>query len=328
MGVFSVKAMDVKALIKTVLMYIAGTALLTSPYWLTVLTRYGITPFVAAFSTGEFNLVTSFAHLLSMSFTDESIVTYINVLAIIGLFYCLFARKWRLVIWFLLIIFVSPRSVNRPLVFPVTIFAAMAVCQIILPEFDRLFIKQDQKSGHKGRKPIPFRYVFIAFSVLFPFLLGFLPPTGGSSALSALTQPELDAMEWVRNNTPEASQFVIIDSANTWGVDRLNEWFPALALRMSLTTVQGTEWLPDHRFEKQKADYYELKKCAQAGLSCLETRLTADNSFGGTHILFSKSDCSTGNGICLANLVLSFQQSENYQKIFENDRVIVFKRQK
>ncbi len=319
-ALFSIHSMRLKTFVKTALIYAAGVALLTSPYWVTVLARGGFSPMMSAFSSGEFNPVTSIARLLSMSFTDETLVNYVNVLAIIGLFYCLFSGKLRLVIWFLLIMFFSPRSVNRPLIFPVTIFASLTVFSLILPELNRLW---DEK---KISKFCPsYGSIFIAFSVLYPFFLGFLSPSGGNSALVSLTKPEREAMQWVKDNTPEDSQFIILDSANTWGADRSNEWFPVLSERKSLTTVQGTEWLPDGQFEKNKNQYNELKSCANKGTACLGSR-AGQYMMDYSHVYLTRSDCASNSGYCLLPLEMSLRESPDYTNIFENDAVLVFKK--
>lgn len=319
-ALFSIPSLRLKTFVKTLLVYAVGVALISAPYWVTVLTRYGISPMLSAFSSGEFNPVTSIARLLSMSFTDESLVNYVNVLAIIGLLYCLFSGKIRLVLWFLLIMFLSPRSVNRPLIFPVTIFASLTVFSIILPELNRLWNEKK-----KNNFSLSYGSIFVAFSVLLPFFMGFLPPSGGNSALEALTKPEREAMQWVKENTPENSQFIILDSAKTWGADRSNEWFPVLSERKSISTVQGSEWLPGRQFEKNKNHYYELKNCANKGTACLKS-WADENNMDYSHVFIARSDCTSNSGYCLLPLEMSLRESEIFKKIFENDDVLVFSR--
>lgn len=319
-ALFSIPSLRLQTFAKTALIYAAGVALLTSPYWVTVLARGGFSPMMSAFSSGEFNLVTSIARLLSMSFTDETLVNYVNVLAIIGLFYCLFSGKIRLVLWFLLIMFTSPRSVNRPLIFPVTIFASIAVFSLILPELNRLW---DEKKKNKCSPS--YGAIFIAFSVLYPFFLGFLPPSGGDSALEALAEPEREAMRWIKDNTPRDSQFVVLDSAITWGADRSNEWFPVFSERKSLTTVQGSEWLPDRQFEKSKNQYYELKNCLTDGIACLES-WSRQNEVDYSHVYITRSDCAPNSGYCLIPVEFALRESQKYEKVFENDIILVYKK--
>ena len=49
-------------------------------------------------------------------------------------------------------------------------------------------------------------------------------------------------MRWVAENTEPGTAFVV-PTEDVWGDDEQSEWFPALAGRQSVGTVQGSEWL-------------------------------------------------------------------------------------
>lgn len=51
-------------------------------------------------------------------------------------------------------------------------------------------------------------------------------------------------MEWVRRSTPPDARFAVL-SDETWARADEAEWFPYLADRVSVVTMQGREWLPD-----------------------------------------------------------------------------------
>jgi len=55
-----------------------------------------------------------------------------------------------------------------------------------------------------------------------------------------------EAMAWVRDETPEDARFVVL-SDEIWSRSDEAEWFPYLTDRISVTTMQGREWLPDWR---------------------------------------------------------------------------------
>ncbi len=57
-------------------------------------------------------------------------------------------------------------------------------------------------------------------------------------------------MAWVDDHAASDSSFLILRPAVPWQINREAEWFPALAQRRSILTVQGSEWLPDHRFDQ------------------------------------------------------------------------------
>jgi hypothetical protein len=80
---------------------------------------------------------------------------------------------------------------------------------------------------------------------------------------------EREAMEWVSHNTPQHSRFLVVTSER-WPVDRSSEWFPVLAQRVSVATVQGAEWLPNGEFARRVEGNDELRTCAVDGVDCLK----------------------------------------------------------
>ncbi len=62
-----------------------------------------------------------------------------------------------------------------------------------------------------------------------------------------LGRGDIQAMEWVGENIPPEASFFVVPSSTWWETDAVGEWFPALAERTNLLTVQGSEWLPDYR---------------------------------------------------------------------------------
>src|SRR5262245_28551346 len=65
--------------------------------------------------------------------------------------------------------------------------------------------------------------------------------------LVALSPDERGAMTWVSHNTPPDSRFLIV-TAEGWPTDKTAEWFPVLAQRVSVDTVQGYEWVAGGAF--------------------------------------------------------------------------------
>jgi hypothetical protein len=329
---FSIKPLKWKNAFLTLTVFFGGVALITSPYWISILSYHGLSPFIAAFSAGDFNPAMSLSRLLLMMFTQETITNYVNVLAIIGLFYCVFARKWEILTWFVLIIFLKPRSAERSLIFPVVIFAAIVLDEIIYPALDKIYKAyrySDESSSGDGRKRkfhIPnFGLIFLTFSILYPFYLGFFNTTVGHPTLSSISKSEIQAMEWVSDNTPTDSKFIVMSPESKWSIDRVAEWFPALAGRKSLITAQGSEWLQDGDFEARKILYHDLKACMGIGEPCLEA-WRENNKMDFSHIYLTKTDCTQFNEPCLNFFAATLVQSEKYITIFENEDSLIFSR--
>ncbi|MBW3630096.1 MAG: hypothetical protein KY464_12455 [Gemmatimonadetes bacterium] len=75
-------------------------------------------------------------------------------------------------------------------------------------------------------------------------------------------------MRWIAQTTSASSRFLVITgngwepfTAWAWGIktgwqdDRVSEWFPVLAERVSVATPQAYEWLPDNAFGTQVLAY-------------------------------------------------------------------------
>jgi hypothetical protein len=55
-----------------------------------------------------------------------------------------------------------------------------------------------------------------------------------------------------------------------WTIDKTAEWFPALAERVSVTTVQGSEWLPNDTFTHLEELNGMAQECAGGDTSCID----------------------------------------------------------
>jgi len=56
-----------------------------------------------------------------------------------------------------------------------------------------------------------------------------------------ITYADIEAMEWVRNNTPSEAKFVVLAR------DQVLEWLPFVAQRTIMNTPFGSEWKPKTR---------------------------------------------------------------------------------
>jgi hypothetical protein len=88
---------------------------------------------------------------------------------------------------------------------------------------------------------------------------------------STLSMPDREAMNWVRENTPGDSRFLVLTGTNAITCDWVLEWFPALTGRRSIFTVQGTEWTKGADFAAYVRSTYEVQRCLTDGdLACLD----------------------------------------------------------
>ena len=55
-----------------------------------------------------------------------------------------------------------------------------------------------------------------------------------------------------------------------WPADKAAEWFPVLARRPSVATVQGREWLPNGSFAKYNTRDELARSCGGQGVRCVD----------------------------------------------------------
>jgi hypothetical protein len=145
----------------------------------------------------------------------------------------------------------------------------------------------------------------LAGVLLFVALIGSIGSYADSSSkLQALNADHIAAMRWVAANTDPGDAFVI-PTEDVWGDDEQSEWFPAIAGRYSLGTVQGSEWLGADGYRGQLANHIEIRDCAAAAASCYESILDGASLFipkGELAGPFSRDDCCAALRETLATL--------------------------
>jgi hypothetical protein len=96
-------------------------------------------------------------------------------------------------------------------------------------------------------------------------------------------------MQWISANIPTQSRFIVITDNNWWD-DPNSEWFPALAERLSVNTVQGFEWMPNQGFIKRITAYDSLRQCVQSSnVKCLDEWQRSSGE-GFTYVFIPKSN--------------------------------------
>ncbi|PWH14609.1 MAG: hypothetical protein DDG60_07600 [Anaerolineae bacterium] len=231
---------------------VAGlVALLSAPWWVMVLVRHGLETILAAASTGQKWL--ALLHLVFFSFTEEPYATLTAVLGLIGLAWQVSRRAWLLPLWLILPFIVEGRSAHLPAVIPLSMLAAVAVLDVVFAALRSLVSTDTVTPLERG-----------IFFYLFLYLL-FSALVFGVEISSARVYPgDQAALAWVRTNTPAEARFLVLTGSRSVSYDPLPEWFPALAKRQSVYTVQGLEWVPGARF------FLTLQRAARAQ-ACLVT---------------------------------------------------------
>ena len=294
--------------------------IVTAPWWVTVIQYHGIEPLLNAAQTGQKSLAV--LNLISFNFTEEVFTTLIAVLGLIGLARGLFHKEYVLPLWLALPFLIEGRSAVLPAAIPLAMLAAIGLIDVILTGLnDRLM----QKTEDTGRVSAVESGVLI-YVLLYLFFS--IYQFGAALSASSLSSSDREAMEWVHQNTPHGSRFLVLTGTNSISCDMVLEWFPALADRQSLYTVQGTEWTQGSNFVSYVQSTYAVQRCLRGGnVQCLDAevpRVEYDYLYVSK---VSRFDCRTVDYKNASYYFLESVRFENdFNKVYESDGVVIFAR--
>jgi len=241
-----------------------------SPWLVAVVTAHGLTPILSAGRTALDPSV-GLGQLLALSFVDTPVLDLITALGVLGIVVRVARGQWMIPVWLFLTMVLDPRAGPTFATVPL----ALSVVPIIGELLQRMVPIQGVGSTLDS-EPMPrLLRSHRAVAVVVTLMLFVALRTASRSAadpggpLHGLAEGHVDAMEWVRENSDRSAQFAII-SGRTWENDYLSEWFPVLAGRTSLATVQGAEWTGIQAFLDRLAMHRQLQACAVRTATCVD----------------------------------------------------------
>jgi hypothetical protein len=217
---------------------------------------------------------------LSLGTTSEPLFPLIATLAFLGMLVSVTTRRFLLPGWWLAIILLDARAFPTFSTVPVAMLAGVGLTDVLLPVVmrplrggvattagaavgeDRLFEGVSSADLLRSWAPV------LVGAFLWYSTTGALMRAGETMVLTALTPDQRTAMEWVREHTPAESRFLVL-SGEAWAVDKTSEWFPVLADRVSVVTVQGYEWAPGGVFAERVQQHDLVQGCANAESTCI-----------------------------------------------------------
>jgi len=304
----------------------AGSALLSAPWWATVIQTHGLGPFLAASATGgsifrSLSLADTISTLAQLGLgTGESVLALIGMLGALGFFFALSMGDWLLPAWWIAIVTLDARQGSTFSTVPIALLAGVAVVQLLLPAMRRVPLATLRRSpGRAGWSPQFVLGLFLVFCTV-SALLRNTPVLGGMRDMGSLSPQERAAMSWVQRRTPANAKFLVI-AGTPWEIDRNSEWLPVLAHRQSVATVQGFEYRPIGEFARKKRQYIDLQGCASWVSRCLQdwSRATGD---GFTHVYIPKSP----DRDCCDLLRYSLERDVSYRMIYDGPGAVLFAR--
>jgi hypothetical protein len=303
-----------------------GAAVLSAPWWATVLAYHGPGPFIAAGATGgsifrALNLadvVETLAH--SGLGTGESVLALIGMLGALGFFYAMTMGDWVLPAWWITIVVMDARQGSSFATIPISMLAGVAVVHLLLPAIRRpLSVTLRRNPGRVRWTPTALLGMFLVFSTVTaltrsPRVIGGLPDLVG------LSPDERAAMAWVERKTPASARLLVV-AGTPWEIDKNSEWLPVLARRVSVATVQGYEWRPLGQFARKKREYIELQGCAWWVSACL-TDWSRATGVWYTHVYLPKP----AHGDCCRLLRYSLDRDPEYRLVYDGPGAALYAR--
>ena len=301
--------------------------LLSLPWWLTIIDRYGTGPFVAAISTAGVNNSGWFERLfilLRYEFTQEPYLPLIAVLSLIGIFQSILSRNILLPAWMILHYLLEPRSGSLYMLIPLVMLTAIGIGTVVSMVLlaNKGVIKRSQPVNSSPINGYAISRVFRPAFPIFILLFIYLMLSAYVSAFFiydrvSLKHADTQVFDWINDNVKRDADFLVITNAEPL-LDPLSEWFPALTERKSLATVFGHEWVPGGNFQTKVSGYEKLQDCSQQTATCLYD-WTDEKNVGFDYVLIKKQ---------LDSSILEYDLKTNpgYSLYFENSALIIYGR--
>lgn len=287
-----------------------GGFLVSSPWWATLLARYGFTVLAnPARSHGNFEVVHAlivvglrrmpflFVQKLigaTYSWTPAALVGLI----VGGLAYLILRRKWILPVWFLLV-FLTIGEPDRFLL----IIGCIAAAELMGSILD--FVSA-QDAGH-NRTNLFVYVTAVCILIAVPVYVAFKTVYADTPTL---TSSLIEMSNWIKSSTPPDGTYLLLDDSN----DR-DEWVPYLTRRTPLVGSWGGEWVGN-----------------LTSLNDLSSKLNvciSDQSYPCVQELILQKKLQVSWLISLTNrpsLNSQINTDPTWQLAFKNDQFIVFGR--
>jgi hypothetical protein len=299
--------------IREMILVALGTAILTAPWWLTVLFHHGLSPFESVIHAGVHE--TLLASIFYSLFSTQGGLPILPILYVIGVMAVVQRRDFLLVAWVFAPFFADPRNAPAIAIFPLAMLAGEGLwflgAGLIQSSPNTI-----ERSNYTNESKSIFYIVVGSFFILLLFLFHASYTSASKLSNISLTQDERETMEWVRENTPAAGRFLLITNSGEINpmTDAYLEWFPVLAERRSQNTLQGLEWVLGPDFYPYSQRLIFLQTCHDA--DCLSDWLEQENE-EVEFFLFEKKRAS-------ANLIESVRSGLSHDVIYESSSAVIF----
>jgi hypothetical protein len=221
--------------------------------------------------------------------------------------------EFLLVFWALFPFLIDPRNAPAIVIFPLLMLVSEGL-YYLNKELIRAASETFPNSGNASRYLSGLAQASLA--IILVYLLYVSYASIPNLVAISLSRSDRETMEWVKENTPPQSRFLLITNTGNISpmIDSYQEWFPALAERQSQNTLQGREWLLGSGFFEYSQALIALQGCPDAG--CLNNWLEEKN-VQVDFVLAQKQHVSH-------TLIDSLRANEHYDLVYETVDAEIF----
>ncbi len=313
-------------------LFVCGVLIVMSPYVFTILHNHGILPLKAALFSGEFDKWKGLVRFLVGNISGEAFFTPFIVIALFGFGICLQKKEYYLPACILVVVLFNPRSLDRSMVLFMSLLSGVGYQAFIYPIFSKPYTEESSQvkdiKNDNGRMAISrIGIILLSYLVIRSAItsMAFLMIPGAS--LNHVSLDDRTAMTWVKNNTAMAEKFLVLSKPVTWQIDHRSEWFPAIAERRSITTVQGSEWLDGGIYYPLQELHEDVSKCFARNLICLDA-VTEEYHLDYSMIYISGKLSKDDGNITPYPIEMELRSSPDYKLVYENELVSIFRVEK
>jgi len=296
-----------------------GVLLFAGPWYGMVISRHGLETLLSALQTGG-QTIWAVLRLINIDIiTEEPYLDLLGVFGVLGMATLLIKKQYFIPAMLVLTYLIQPRSAHTVGNIPLAIAAGLFVTEILLPAI----LKLDEKNTSRSAK--------VLLAILTPYLLINSVYQGFILSQNHVSNSEQTAMQWIKENTPRHSQFLVLTGEPDAMCESSAEWFPALTERTSLSTLQGREWLSGTTFGEFIGHRASIQSCLDNGLKCLKSEspyFGADYDYIYVSIQTPTSNCrpAEASNRTTRGLITELESEQQYSVVYRSEKVVLFEK--
>jgi hypothetical protein len=242
--------------------------------------------------------------LLGLTFSGAGFTDVFLVVGVLGLAIEVMRRRWRLPLLLGCLIFAGEADFIAAVPWSLLGGAAFA---FVLAGIGPLVSRRDRN--------VRLAVALVALFAAFVASIGSV--VDDTSRLQRVDDDQAAAMVWVRDEAEPDARFIVA-SVVGWGGDEISEWFPAVAERQSVATVQGSEWLGRDGFRAQRQRHREVIRCTpQIDRCMIEWAESQGLSDAWIFVPKNKVNGPLSPDDCCPALRQTVQESDFYEVVYD-----------